>query len=159
MEESALGIARLLTALDMPVAIAAAVIGLFTTVRGAVARFAPRDEGTLVERVGVGLCMALSVLGIIGVVLSFIRRTPFPTVLAAVFAAAVIVAGLPALVWRTAWRTSAEGIATIAVSIASFLSGFTIGFLFVPLVLLMCWVCVDSFLRAQRVGGAATDLT
>jgi uncharacterized membrane protein YfcA len=150
MEESALVIARLLTVLDLPVAIAAALIGLITTVRGVVTRVANRDEGTRAERVAVGLCMALSLLGVIGVALSLLRRTPLPTFLAGVFAAAVIIAGLPALVWRTKWRTSAEGIATIAVGAAAFLSGFTIGFLFVPLVLLMCWVCVDSFLRQMR---------
>lgn len=156
MEESALGIARLLTVLDMPVAIAGAIIGLFTTVRGAIIRTAAGNEGSIAERVAVGLCMALSLLGIMGLLLSLLRRTPLPTLLSALFAAAIILAGLPALAWRTAWRNSAEGIATIAVSIAAFLSGFTIGYLFVPLVILMSWVCVDSFVRQRNVGTVTT---
>lgn len=151
MEESALGLARLLTVLDMPVAIAGVMIGLFTAVRGSIVRTAARNEGPIVERIAVGLCMALSLLGMMGLLLSLLRGTPLPTLLSALFAAAIIVAGLPALVSRTAWRKSAEGIATIAVSIAAFLSGFTIGYLFVPLVILMSWVSVDSFMRQRSV--------
>ena len=142
MEEAAVAALRLLAVLDLPVALFGVVIGLFT----AVWRPRFRPIGTLPrlpERIGVGLCLAVAVLGALGILITLLKRQLPPTLLSTVFAVLILLIALPALLWNSLWRRSAEGIATAALSIDAILAGFSIGPLFVPLVLLMLWVCVE----------------
>ena len=159
MEEGAVGVARFLAILDLPLGLLGIVAGLITAVRliphpGVVA--AP-DLG-VVERVAVGLCAGVAILGFIGTVETLLLRRPDFPPLAIAFAAAVILCSLPALFWRSRWRGAAEGAATVFISVAAILSGFSIGFMFVPLVALMIWVCFLRLFRAFRVarGGVAS---
>jgi hypothetical protein len=142
MEEAAVAAVRLLAVLDLPVGLFGIVIGLFT------ATWRPSSShattlGRLPERIGVGLCMAVAILGALGIVITSLRRQPPPTLLALFFAVLILVMALPALLWNSKWRRSAEGVATAALSLDAILAGFSIGPLFVPLVLLMLWVCVE----------------
>ena len=143
MEESALRLSQFLTVLDLPVGLIGIVIGLFTAVR-LVPRVAPprlADIG-LVERIAVGLCAGVAMLGFLGTIETvFTKRPDFPP-LAVLFAVAIILCGLPAIAWKSRWRGVAEGVCTVSISCAAILSGFSIGFFFVPLVILMIWVCV-----------------
>jgi hypothetical protein len=143
MEEGAVGLARFLTILDLPVGLIGIVVGLFTAVR-LVPRVATQDlpDVGLIERIAVGLCAGVAMLGILGTIESvFTRRPDFPP-LAVLFAVAIILSGLPAVTWKSRWRGVAEGVATVSIACAAILSGFSIGFFFVPLVILMIWVCV-----------------
>ena len=81
-------------------------------------------------------------LGLIGTIETFFPKLPdfrWPSV---VFAVAIILSGLPAVVWKSRWRGVAEGVGTASIATAAILTGLSIGFLFVPLVILMIWVCV-----------------
>jgi len=150
MEEVSLTLSHFLTALDLPVGLIAIVVGLFTAVR-LVPRAATPDlpEVGLVERIAVGLCAGIAMLGFLGTIESvFTRRPDFPP-LAVLFAVAVILCALPAIAWKSRWRGVAEGVATVSIACAAILSGFSIGFFFVPLVILMIWVCV---LRLRAIG-------
>jgi hypothetical protein len=60
-----------------------------------------------------------------------------------VFAVLILAIALPALLWNSRWRKAAEGVATAALSVDAILAGFSIGPLFVPLVILMLWVCAE----------------
>jgi hypothetical protein len=142
MEEAAVAAVRLLAVLDLPVGLFGIVIGLFTAVWRPSSSHAT-TLGRLPERMGVGLCMAVAVLGALGIVITSLRRQPPPTLLALFFALLILVMALPALLWNSKWRRSAEGVATAALSLDAILAGFSIGPLFVPLVLLMLWVCVE----------------
>jgi hypothetical protein len=142
MEEAAVAAVRLLAVLDLPVGLFGIVIGLFTAIwRPSSGR--ATTVARLPERMGVGLCMAVAILGALGIVITSLRRQPPPTLLALVFAVLILVMALPALLWNSKWRRSAEGVATAALSLDAILAGFSIGPLFVPLVLLMMWVCVE----------------
>ena len=143
MEEGAVRFTQFLTVLDLPVSLLGIAVGLFAAVR-----LIPRGllpdlaGGGFVERLAVGLCAGVAVLGILGTIETFLTRTrDFPP-LAAVFVVVIILSGLPAVVWKSPWRGTAEGVATMSIATAAILSGFSIGFLFVPLVILMIWVCV-----------------
>ena len=151
MEEGAVRVGQFLAVLDLPVGLIGIAVGLF-----AAGRLVPRGAlpdlagGGLLERLAVGLCAGVAVLGILGTIETFLTRTrDFPP-LAVVFVAVIILSGLPAVVWRSPWRGSAEGVATISIAAAAILSGFSIGFLFVPLVILMIWVCVLHLRVALR---------
>lgn len=143
MEEGAVKLAQFLAVLDLPVGILGIAVGLFAALR-----LSPRGElpdlssGGLLERIAVGLCAGVAVLGLIGTMETLLARRPDFPPLAVTFVVAVILSGLPAVVWRSRWRGAAEGVATISIATAAILSGFSIGFLFVPLVILMIWVCV-----------------
>ena len=158
MEEIPLRLSYFLTALDLPVGLIGIAVGLFTA-----ARLAPRrgsvsyvTDAGLVERIAVGLCAGVAMLGFLGTIETvFTKRPDFPP-LAVLFSVAVISCVLPALTWRSPWRGFAEGVATISIAFAAILSGFSIGFLFVPLVLLMIWVCVVR-LRTTRKSVAPRD--
>ena len=108
------------------------------------------SSGGLLERIAVGLCGGVAVLGLIGTMETLLARRPDFPPLAVTFVVAVILSGLPAVVWRSRWRGAAEGVATISIATAAILSGFSIGFLFVPLVILMIWVCVLHLRIALR---------
>ena len=142
MEEAAVSVVRLLAVLDLPVALFGIVVGLFT----ALWRPFYRTGSTiprLPERIAVGLCLAVSMLGAFGILLTILRRQTPPTLLATVFAVLILAIALPALLWNSRWRKAAEGVATAALSVDAILAGFSIGPLFVPLVILMLWVCAE----------------
>lgn len=151
MEEGAVKLAQFLAVLDLPVGILGIAVGLFAALR-----LSPRGEspdlssGGLLERIAVGLCGGVAVLGLIGTMETLLTRRPDFPPLAVTFVVAVILSGLPAVVWRSRWRGAAEGVATISIATAAILSGFSIGFLFVPLVVLMIWVCVLHLRVALR---------
>ena len=143
MEEIPLRLSHFLTALDLPVGLIAIVVGLFTAVRLA-PRAATQDlpDVGLIKRIAVGLFAGVAMLGILGTIESvFTRRPDFPP-LAVLFATTIILCGLPAIAWKSGWRGVAEGVATVSIACAAILAGFSIGFLFVPLVILMIWVCI-----------------
>jgi ribose/xylose/arabinose/galactoside ABC-type transport system permease subunit len=159
MEEGAIGPARFLTVLDLPVGLIAIVVGLFTAVR-LVPRAATQDlpEIGVVERIAVGLCAGVAMLGVLGTIEGvFTRRPDFPP-LAVLFAVAIILCGLPAIAWKSRWRGVAEGVATVSIACAAILAGFSIGFLFVPLVILMICVCVLR-LRVTRRSRQSQDIS
>jgi ribose/xylose/arabinose/galactoside ABC-type transport system permease subunit len=151
MEEGAVKLAQFLAVLDLPVGILGIAVGLFAALR-----LSPRgglpdlSHGGLLERIAVGLCGGVAVLGLIGTMETLLARRPDFPPLAVTFVVAVILSGLPAVVWRSRWRGAAEGVATMAIATAAILSGFSIGFLFVPLVVLMVWVCVLHLRVALR---------
>ena len=151
MEEGAVKLAQFLAVLDLPVGILGIAVGLFAALR-----LSPRgglpdlSSGRLLERIAVGLCGGVAVLGLIGTMETLLTRRPDFPPLAVTFVLAVILSGLPAVVWRSRWRGAAEGVATISIAAAAILSGFSIGFLFVPLVILMIWVCVLHLRVALR---------
>ena len=151
MEEGAVRFSQFLAVLDLPVSLVGIAIGLFAAVR-----LVPRGVlpdlagGGLVERIAVGLCAGVAVLGILGTIETFLTRRPDFPPLAVMFVVVIILSGLPAVVWNSPWRGSAEGVATISIAIAAILSGFSIGFLFVPLVILMIWVCILHLRVALR---------
>jgi hypothetical protein len=148
MEEGALGVARFLQILDLPIGVVAIAVGLFTAIRFLLRNPRTNYDGGLAERIAVGLCGGVAALGLLGLVESFRTVRPDFPPLAAAFTVAVLFCGLPAILWKSRWRVVAEGIATISLAVAAILSGFSIGFLFVPVVILMIWVCFDR-LRAS----------
>ena len=150
MEEGALGVARFMTLLVLPVGVAGIVVGLFTAVRFLLRNPRTRHDAGFVEAAAVGLCGGVAALGILGLIESFRSVRPDFPPLAAAFTVAILFCGLPAILWKSRWRVVAEGIGTVALSVASILSGFSIGFLFVPLVLLMIWVCYARLRAAYR---------
>jgi hypothetical protein len=144
MEEGAVRLSQFLTVLDLPVGLIGIGVGLYTAVR-LVPRATSPDlaEVGLVERIAVGLCAGVAMLGFLGTIETvFARRPDFPP-FAMLFAVAILLCGLPAVLWKSRWRGVAEGAATVSIALAAILSGFSIGFFFVPLVILMTWVCIQ----------------
>ena len=89
-------------------------------------------------------------LGFLGTIETvFAKKPDFPP-LAMLFAVAILLCGLPAVLWKSRWRRVAEGVATVSIAVAAILSGFSIGFLFVPLVILMIWVCTRQIWADER---------
>ena len=162
MEEGAVGVARFLAVLDLPLGLVAIVIGLLTAIRTIPGPGTPPvpDLG-LVERIAVGLCAGVAVLGLLGTLETVLLRRPDFPPLAILFALSILACGWPALAWKSRWRGAAEGGATVFIAVAAILSGFTIGFMFVPLVALMIWVCVlrlfGRFRRASDVTSSRVD--
>lgn len=107
----------------------------------------PRNPAPIVERIAVGLCAPLPILGLIVIVRSVGWRTPGAPLFfwppALLLVVATLVLGLPAILWKTRLRIAAEGLATIALAVVSVLTGMSIGILFVPLTVLMIWTCVQ----------------
>ena len=143
MEEGAVGLAQLLSFIGRPVALLGIVVGLVAAV-GLVPRVGLPDswKGSLVEKIAVGLCGGVAVLGLLGTIETLLPRKPDFPLRSVLFAVAIILTGLPAVAWKSRWRGVAEGIATISLATAAILTGLSIGFLFVPLLILMIWVCV-----------------
>jgi hypothetical protein len=160
MEEGALGVARFLQLLVLPVGVVGIAVGLFTAVRFLLRNPRVRHNAGVVEALAVGLCGGVSALGLLGLVESFRSVRPDFPPLAAAFTVAILFCGLPAILWKSRWRVVAEGIATLSLSVGSILSGFSIGFLLVPLILLMIWVCyarLRAAYRSRSVVEAATS--
>ena len=106
----------------------------------------PGDRTPIVERIAVGLCTPISLLGLVAAVQTVRLRTPSDgpyRPLSVLVVLATIMMGLPAIFWKTRLRFAAEGLATIALAVASVLTAASIGFLFVPLTVLMIWTCVQ----------------
>jgi hypothetical protein len=150
MEEGALGVARFMQFLVLPVGVAGIVVGLFTAIRFLLRNPRTRHDAGVLEALSVGLCGGVAALGILGLIESFRSVRPDFPPLAAAFTVAVLFCGLPAILWKSRWRVVGEGIGTVSLSVASILSGFSIGFLLVPLVLLMIWVCYARLRAAYR---------
>ena len=151
MEEGAVRLARFLAVLDLPVGTLGIAVGLFAAVRLAPRVGSPFSQGAgLVERIAVGLCAGVAMLGLLGTIETVFTRSPGFPPLAIMFVVAILLCGLPAVAWKSRWRGVAEGVATVSISTAAILSGFSIGFLFVPVVLLMIWVCVLQLRIASR---------
>lgn len=158
MEEGAVGVARFLAVLDLPVSLVAIVVGLVTAIRMIpVPGTLPVADLGLVERIAVGLCAGVAVLGLLGLLETVLTKRPDFPPLAMLFAASILGCGWPALAWKSRWRGVAEGAATVFIAVAAILSGFSIGFMFVPLVALMIWVCVLRLFRRFRRLGVATS--
>lgn len=151
MEDGALRLSQFLTMLDLPVGLIGIVVGLITAVR-----LVPRAasaylaEAGLVERIAVGLCAGVAMLGFLGTIETIFAKKPDFPPLAMLFAVAILLCGLPAVLWKSRWRRVAEGVATVSIAVAAILSGFSIGFLFVPLVILMIWVCTRQIWADER---------
>lgn len=165
MEAAPISVFGFLTRFVIPVAFLTACVGLVTIGAGAFLFGSPRrhDQGSQksaarpssypAERVAVAICCLLSLLALV-VVVQAVRfrdtssdRYPLLTVL---LAGAFVVMGLPALLWRTRARRASEGAATLAVAVTSVLTGFSIGFAFIPLAVLMIWVCVRHLIDYDR---------
>ena len=71
MEEGALGIARFLQLLVLPLGVIGITIGLITAIRFLLRNPRTQYDGGLVERVAVGLCGGVAALGLLGLVESF----------------------------------------------------------------------------------------
>ena len=163
MEGGTIAVTVFLTALIMPIGIGAAVLGLLTIVKGLGGFRNPhhgefgaakrdlvvsgRAGSSVLERIGAGLCLTVAVFLILmlGDVGRSGRATPWTALLL------VLIALLPApvVVWNTRYRTVAEGLATVAIAGIAILSGFSIGFAFVPVVVLMIWLCVKQLLQSK----------
>lgn len=161
MEEGALGVARFLQLLVLPVGVAGTVVGLLTAVRFLLRNPRLRHDAGVIEALAVGLCGGVAALGLLVLVESFRSVRPDFPPLAAAFTVAILFCGLPAILWKSRWRVVAEGIATVSLSVGAMLSGLSIGFLFVPLVLLMIWVCYArlraAYLSRTQVEAASSE--
>lgn len=66
---------------------------------------------------------------------------------AIILAVALIVKSLRS---HSSWRIVAEGLATIGLAVLAVLSGFSIGYMFVPLLVVMMWVCIQHLRTHTR---------
>lgn len=170
MEEAALEVTGFLVRLIWPTGLIAVCVGLVTL---GVAIFPPKkaraggriifggqvpgNRTPVAERIAVGLCAPIALLGLVVAVQTVRLRTPSEPAyrpLSVLFVVATIVMGLPAVLWKTRLRWAAEGLATIALAVASILAGFSIGFIFVPLTVLMIWICVRHLRDIDNSPGA-----
>jgi len=170
MEEAAIGAVGVLLRFTLIVAIgtglltigfAGIVIGRAGTDRG---RSIPMKSSVL-ERAVVGICAAISLLALIvaiqalrldGVTLRSYRM------LSVVLIVSLILLGLPAILWKTPLRWAAEGLASIALAVGAVIGVFSIGGLFLPLLVLMTWICIQHLrdlenLRTSLAGTAARN--
>jgi len=126
-------------------------------------------SSSTVERIVVGLCAAASSLGLVAafqiVRLSRVSLPRFPLT-GLLLAVSLLLLALPALFWETRFRWVAEGFALMALGTTAILGMWSFGFLFLPLVVLMAWVCIEhlleisrSFLSAHRRVDAASGQT
>ena len=150
MEEGAIAAARFLTVLDLPVGLLGMLVGVVTVVLHPGVNRPDLLASTSLERVAVGLCVAVAALGLFGFGEATVKRGAGLTPLALVFTGMIFLLATPGFLWRTRWRAVGEGIATIGVSVAAILTGFSIGFMFVPLAILMMWICFSAIARDRR---------
>lgn len=100
-------------------------------------------DSSAAERVSVVLSAFLSVLGAAALVMNEIRRDPVAHLAVIAYLGLILLLAAPALLWRSRWRLPAQGLATIALSVVAVLSALSIGFAFVPLLVMMIYVCVQ----------------
>ena len=109
-----------------------------------------------VERVVVGLCAAVSSLGLVVafqiIRLSRVSLPRFP-LLGVLFAVSLLLLAMPAILWETRFRWVAEGFALAALGGAAILGMWSIGFLFLPLLVPMVWVCIQHLREIGVAGG------
>ncbi len=168
MEEASLRVIHLLVRAIIPSGLIAAIVGVAmigsalvkppaaSESRRVERRIEENEQTDMLEKIAVALCALVALLGVVAVVQTIRYRHGSPAYppLAILLSGALLTLSLPAFLWRTRLRLLGEGVATIAVAVVAFLSGFTMGFLFVPLVLLMTFVCLrhlfHRFARSQR---------
>ena len=169
MEDAAIGVTQFLVRLIFPLAILGALFGLGLMASGivTVARYSEARSSSAMglerpktfasEKISVGICASLGILGLIALIVNFRRNLP-PNGWSALLVAFLTLLGTPALLWKSRWRVFAEGIATAALAGVSVLTGFSIGFAFVPLLVVMIWVSLRHLLLASRrsLPGAAS---
>jgi hypothetical protein len=148
MEEGALAVARFFTRLIMPVGMGAGALGLLTIVKGF--RSSGREGSSVLERVGVGLCGTLAAVLIVLLGVNTVRRGLGGSYWPAALLVMLLLLAAPAMLWKTRYRMAGEGMATVAIAGISIVTGFSIGFLFVPLVVLMMWLCIRQLRRPNH---------
>ena len=161
MEEAAIATVQFLVRLLFPIALVAIGIGVLTIGFSGLARrrlehvgernFLPRSSA--VEGAVVGVCAAISFIALV-VAVQTVRLNgggppPYQPLSVLVVVSAMLL-GLPALLWKTRLRWAAEGIACIALAVTAVLCGFSIGFLFVPLLVLMIWICIQHLRETAK---------
>ena len=149
MEEIALTITHGLTRLIIPLGVGGIILALALMVTSL--RRARPEGSSAAERVSVFLSALISLIGITALVTNALRKEAIPVVFSIAAAGLILLLAAPALLWRSQWRVPAEGLATIGLSVVAILSGFSIGYAFVPLLVLMVWVCIRH-LRSGSVG-------
>jgi hypothetical protein len=168
MEEASLDTMQFLVLSIWPIGLTAIGLGVltigFTGFAAGRARKADGETGlpssSTIERIVVGLCAAASSLGLVVAVqivrLSRVSLPRFP-ITGVLLAVSLLLLVLPALFWETRFRWVAEGFALVTLGTTAMLLMWSIGFLFLPLLLLMVWVCLQhlrtighSFLNAHR---------
>ena len=163
MEESALTVTVFLTSLIIPISLGAVILGILTVAKGLGGFRIPQDaelavvgtESTggqgnfLLERVAAGLCATVGVVLILVLGVNMGRSgraSPWTAVLLVL----ILLLPTPAILWNTRYRVVGEGIATIAIAGTAILTGFSIGFLFVPVIVLMIWLCITLLRRPNH---------
>ncbi|HVS60633.1 MAG TPA: hypothetical protein VHE82_08090 [Gemmatimonadaceae bacterium] len=167
MEEAAVATLAFLFRLILLVAVGAGVLTLGLT--GFARRRSENAGGqtipvksSVIERTAMGVSAVISLLALV-VAIQTIRlsgvdlRAYRP--LSVLFVVSTILLGLPAVLWKTRLRWAAEGFASIALVVVAVLSVFSIGFLFLPLLVLMTWICIQHLHEVDNLrkvcGGTA----
>jgi hypothetical protein len=165
MEVGALTVTRFLTRLIMPIGAGAVVLGLLTIVkalggfgslkplgsdaRGEEPAASPSVNSSILEQVAVGLCGTLALVLVLLLAVNAGRSGISGSLWPAALLVMSLLLGAPAALWNTRYRVAGEGIATISIAGIAIVTGFSIGFLFVPLVLLMIWLCINQLLLSK----------
>jgi hypothetical protein len=163
MEERTVAVTVFLTGLIIPIGLGAVVFGILTIVSGlggfgdlrhpdlAAKRESAasgRAGSSLLERVAAGLCATAAVVLILVLRVNVDRNgriSPWTAVLVLM----ILLLAAPIILWNTRYRVASEGIATIAIGVIAILTGFSIGFLFVPVVVLMIWLCITQLRQSK----------
>jgi len=158
MEERAVAVTVFLTGLIIPIGLGAAVLGILTIVRGLggfgnprhpdlAAKRGPAGSGragsSLLERVATGLCATAAVVLILVLGVN-VGRSGRASPWTAVLLLMILLLPAPIILWNTRYRVAGEGIATVGIAGIAIVTGFSIGFLFVPVVVLMIWLCINQ---------------
>jgi hypothetical protein len=161
VEDAAIGVTQFLTRLIFPFAILGAVFGLgliaSETVifardsegRSGSAARSERATAVASEKISIGICATLGILGLIALIINSARRNLPPSWWTAFLVVLLILLGSPAMLWKSRWRVLMEGIATVTLAGVSVLTGFSIGFVLVPLLAVMIWVSLRHLLLAS----------
>ena len=163
MEERTVAVTVFLTRLIIPIGLGAAILGILTIVRGLggfgnprhsdlAAKPEPAASGpagsSRLERVATGLCATAAVVLILVLGVNVGRSgraSPWTAFLVLMF----LLLPAPIILWNTRYRVASEGIATIAIAVIAILTGFSIGFLFVPIVVVMIWLCISQLRQSK----------
>ena len=158
----------------MAISLVAWFVGFFTTYKGVrgfrslhlpklfVPGYDPRAferwEGSVLERVAVGLGGAVAVVLVLGLGVVIAWTHPQWRDLIGFLLMMAICAPLvaPMILWNTRFRAAGEGIATMAIAMISIFAqlsagyGPMVGFLLAPVVALLVWVCIAQLRRANH---------
>ena len=158
MEERTVAVTVFLTGLIIPIGLGAAVLGILTIVRGMGGFGNPRHPGladkrelpasarsgsSLLERVAAGLCLTAAVVLILVLGVN-VGRSGRASPWTAFLLLMILLLTTPTILWNSRYRVASEGVATMAIAVIAILTGFSIGFLFVPIVVLMIWLCINQ---------------